>query len=174
MVRSIWWVTSQEAEAEPAAPGTGLLVVHHSRTGSTDRLCQAALQAAGAVLSGPDVAVVARDAFQAGPQDVLSAGGILMCTPARFGYMSGALKDFLERIYHPCLQHTRGLPYALIVKGDTDVDGAVASVERIVAGLGWRRVLPVVAAVGDVTPEHLEAAAELGETLAAGIEAGIF
>lgn len=88
--------------------------------------------------------------------------------------MSGAIKDFFERIYHPCLDKTRGLPYALIVKGDTDVDGAVASVERIATGLTWRRVLPVLKVVGPVESEHREAAAELGASLAAGIEAGIF
>jgi hypothetical protein len=88
--------------------------------------------------------------------------------------MSGALKDFFERIYHPCLERTRGLPYGLLVKGDTDVDGAVSSVHRVVAGLGWRLALPVVAVVGDIAPADVEAAAELGGGLAAGIEAGIF
>lgn len=113
-------------------------------------------------------------AFDAGPEDVLWAKGILLATPARFGYMSGALKDFFERIYHPCLEHTRGLPYGLIVKGDTDVDGAVASVERIATGLAWRRVLPVLRVVGDSTDEDREAAVELGASLAAGLEAAVF
>ena len=98
----------------------------------------------------------------------------LLATPARFGSMSGALKDFFERIYHPCLERSRGLPYGLLVKGDTDVDGAVSSVERIVVGLGWRLALPVVAVVGEVTDADLDAAAELGAGLVAGIEAGIF
>jgi multimeric flavodoxin WrbA len=114
------------------------------------------------------------DAFDAGPEEVMVAQGVLLATPARFGYMSGALKDFLERVYHPCLDRTRGMAYSLIVKGDTDVTGAVSSVERIVAGLGWRMVLPVLAVVGDIGPEDLEAAAELGGSLAAGVEAGIF
>lgn len=113
-------------------------------------------------------------AFDAGPEDVLWAKGILLATPARFGYMSGALKDFFERIYHPCLEHTRGLPYGLIVKGDTDVDGAVSSVERIATGLAWRRVLPVLRVVGDSTDEDREAAVELGASLAAGLEAAVF
>jgi multimeric flavodoxin WrbA len=73
--------------------------------------------------------------FAAGPDDVVWADGILLGTPANFGYMSGALKDFFERVYHPCLELTIGRPYGLFVKGDTDADGAVASVERIVAGL---------------------------------------
>jgi NAD(P)H-dependent FMN reductase len=114
------------------------------------------------------------DAFAAGPEDVLSANGVILGTPARFGYMSGAMKDFLERVYHPCLDRTPGLPWALFVKGDTDTSGAAASVERIVAGLRWRRVLPVLEVVGPITGEAAEAAQELGGAFAAGLEAGIF
>ncbi|MDR3650126.1 MAG: hypothetical protein P4L20_13615 [Acidimicrobiales bacterium] len=84
------------------------------------------------------------------------------------------MKDFFERIYHPCLDHTVGLPYALLVKGDTDVDGAVASVERIATGLRWRRVLPPVTVVGVIGEPEVAAATELGATLGAGLAAGIF
>jgi NAD(P)H-dependent FMN reductase len=149
-----------------------LLAVHHSRTGRTQELHDAALVAARE--AAPDLPIRVLGAFEAGPDDVMWARGLLLATPARFGYMSGALKDFFERIYHPCLDRTRGLPYALIVKGDTDVDGAVSSVQRIVVGLAWRLARPVLAVVGDVGPEHLEAAVELGGGLAAGLEAGIF
>ena len=114
------------------------------------------------------------DAFSAGPDDVRWADGVLVATPARFGYMSGACKDFFERIYYPCLEETPGLPYALMVKGDTDVDGAVSSVERITAGLRWRLVLPALTVVGELTTPALAAAEELGATMAAGLEAGIF
>ncbi|MGO9197909.1 MAG: NAD(P)H-dependent oxidoreductase [Acidimicrobiales bacterium] len=114
------------------------------------------------------------DAFAADAEDVLSANGVILGTPARFGYMSGAMKDFLERIYHPCLDKTVGLPWALFVKGDTDTSGAAASVERIVTALKWRRVLPILEVVGAITPESAEAAQELGGAFAAGLEAGIF
>jgi multimeric flavodoxin WrbA len=148
-------------------------VVHHSRTGSTEELTDAAVAAASAAV-GEHFPVRVHDAFEASAEDVLRAQGVLIATPARFGYMSGAIKDFFERIYHPCLEKTRGQPYALIVKGDTDVDGAVASVERIATGLTWRRVLPVLKVVGTVEADDRQAAAELGASLAAGIEAGIF
>lgn len=151
----------------------GLLVVEHSRRGTTRQLSEAAVDAARRAMQGA-MEVRVRDAFDAGPDDLAGARGVLLATPARFGYMSGALKDFFERVYHPCLETTRGLPYALVVKGDTDVDGAVSSVERIVAGMRWRQVLPPIRVVGDVGPRHLEEAAELGAALAAGVEAGIF
>ena len=146
-----------------------LLVVHHSRSGSTAGLRDEVLAGAAEV----DVEVRSVGAFDAGTEDVLWAEAVLLCTPANFGYMSGALKDFFERVYHECLDRTVGLPDALLVKGDTDVAGAVASVERIVAGLQWRRLLPPVTVVGDVTATDQAAARELGSTVAAYLEAGI-
>jgi len=156
-----------------AEDGRHLLVVFHSRTGTTQVLCDRAVQGA-TMAAEQDVTVRVLEAFAAGPDDVLWAHGVLLVTPANFGYMSGALKDFFERIFHPCLDRTVGLPYALVVKGDTDVDGAVASVERIATGLRWRRALPPVAVVGTIDPADEERAAELGATLAAGLGAGIF
>ena len=137
------------------------------------RLVDAAVDAAAvAVVEAVDVRVAS--AFDAGPDDVTWCGAVLLATPARFGYMSGALKDFFERIYHPCLDRTAGLPYVLLVKGDTDVDGAVASVERIATGLHWRRALPPVAVVGEAGDADLAQATELGAAFSAGLAAGIF
>jgi multimeric flavodoxin WrbA len=152
-----------------------LAVVRHSRSGSTDVLCDAAIGAARAVTDTTTaVEIRVRGAFDAGPGDVDWADALLLATPANFGYMSGALKDFFERIYHHCLGPTTGLPYALIVKGDTDVDGAVASVQKIATGLGWNLVLPPVTVVGVITDADVDRAAELGATLAAGLGEAIF
>jgi hypothetical protein len=166
-------VNDQSAPGGEAGTRRHLLVVFHSRTGSTQLLCDAATAAATAA-AGDEVTLRVLGAFTAEPDDVLWAHGLLLVTPANFGYMSGAMKDFLERVYHPCLERTAGLPYALMVKGDTDVDGAVTSVERIVAGLRWRRVLPPVTVVGAIGPGDLDRAAEQGATLAAGLAADVF
>jgi len=154
-----------------AAPG--LLVVSHSRAGSTAALCGAAVRAARDAV-GDEVAVRELGAFDAGPEDVVWSDALLLCTPANFGYMSGAVKDFFERVYYPCLERTVGLPYALVAKGSTDVDGAIASVQRIAAGLRWRLVLAPVAVVGDAGPDDVARVEELGATFAAGVAAGIF
>jgi multimeric flavodoxin WrbA len=124
--------------------------------------------------AGPRSEVVGLDCFEAGAEDLAGAAGILLGTPARFGYMSGAMKDFLERIYYSCLEAGLRLPYGLFVKGDTDTSGAVQSVERIVSGLAWRRVLPVLEVVGETTEEQRRAAEELGAAFVAGIESGVF
>jgi len=152
-----------------------LLIVFQSRSGGTQRLVDAA-EAGGRLAlegtSGADLQV--KHAFDTTPDDVLGASAILIATPANFGYMSGAVKDFFERVYHPCLDQTGGMPYSLIVKGDTDTDGAAASVQRIAIGMGWRQALPPLLVVGELGESDVERAHELGATLAAGMESGIF
>ena len=156
----------------PAADATGhLLVVWSSRGGSTRRLVDAVLAGAtDPAIEGVEV----RDphATDAGPDDVRWADGLIVATPTHFGALAGLVKDWLERIYHPCLDHTRGLPYAVVTKGDTDVDGTIRQLEPIAAGLGWRQALPPLLVVGDLTDEHLAAATELGGTMAAGLAYG--
>ena len=39
-------------------------------------------------------------AFEAKASDILQSDGIIFGTPANFGYMSGALKDFFDRNYY--------------------------------------------------------------------------
>jgi len=150
-----------------------LLVVYHSRSGGTQAMTDAVV--AGATtddVEGVDVRV--QRAFDTGVDDVRWSDAIVIGTPENFGYMSGAMKDFFERIYYVLLEETRGLPYALFVKASTDGDGAVRSVEKIVTGLRWKQALPPVVVVGALRDEHLEQCHELGLTLAAGLEAGIF
>jgi multimeric flavodoxin WrbA len=138
------------------------------------RLVEAAAAGARAALGTEGATLEVRHAFDTGPEDVKGAMGVLIATPANFGYMSGAVKDFFERIYHPCLEETLGMRYTMIVKGDTDVDGAAGSIERIAKGMSWRLALPALLVVGGIDDSHTEAAQELGATFAAGLEAGIF
>jgi multimeric flavodoxin WrbA len=150
-----------------------LLVVYHSRSGGTQALADAAIAGAESdEIDGVEVRV--KHAFDATVDDVRWCGGIVLGTPENFGYMSGALKDFFERIYYTLLDETRGLPYALFVKGGHDGEGAVRSVERIVTGLGWRAVLAPVLVVGELDDDARERCHELGITFAAGLEAGVF
>jgi len=143
-----------------------LLVVSHSQTGGTAALVAAFLTGArDEQIEG--VTVVERDALDASPDDVLAADAIVLATPENFGYMSGALKYFFDRIYEPCREHTRGRPYALIIKARDDGQGAQRSVERIVTGLAWRATRPPLIVLGPVTGADLDAATELGMTVAA-------
>ncbi len=122
--------------------------------------------------------MVVREALEAGADDVLAADGVLLGTPANFGYMSGALKHFFDSVF---LQAGGALggdgagapggdgkkPYGLWVHGRYDTTGAVRSVQSIVQALPWRPAADVLEVLGDVDDEALAAAYELGGTLAA-------
>ncbi|MEC9395630.1 MAG: NAD(P)H-dependent oxidoreductase [Actinomycetota bacterium] len=155
-----------------------LLVVFHSASGSTARLVEAAVDGARdpeiIEATGMSVDVRMLGALEAGVEDVLAADGYLLGTPENFGYMSGALKDFFDRTYYPCLEHTRGRPYGLIVKAGDGGAAAVDAVAPLATGLEWRPVLEPVVASGDLCDDHLAAARMLGATLAGGIAAGIW
>ena len=156
-----------------ADPTRHLLVVFQSRSGGTESLANAAI--AGATSADiDDVKVRVRRAFDAGADDVRWSDGVLLGTPENFGYMSGAIKDFFERIYYELLEETRGLPYTLFVKGGHNGEGAVRSIEKITTGLAWRSALPPVVVVGDIDDAALARCTELGLTFAAGLEAGVF
>ena len=121
-----------------------------------------------------DTTVRALIAWDADADDVLWCDGIILGTTENFGYMSGAIKDFLERIYYPCLELTEGKPVALFVKGGLDGQGAKTSVERILVGLKWKFIQPPLVMKGDFQPSFLSQCETLGTTMAAGLEAGIY
>jgi NAD(P)H-dependent FMN reductase len=145
-----------------------LLVVHHTTSPRLQGLLEAVLSGAGDEAI-QNVTVLARPALAATAIDVLDADGYLLGTPANLGYMSGALKHFLDQIYYPCLEATVGRPYGLYVHGDSDTTGAVRAVEAIARGLGWRRAQAPVAVLGDPNREDLQACWELGAAMAAGL-----
>ena len=150
-----------------------LLIVYHSQSGSTSRMAEAVIRGA----NNPDienVEVRVRDALDATPGDVLWADGYVFGTPENFGYMSGALKYFFDRIYYPCLDKIGGRPYALFIRAGNDGSGALSSISRIVSGLAIKEVQEPVLIAGDFDESRLPECEELGMALAAGLEAGVF
>ena len=154
-------------------PDAKLLVIWHSNSGATQEMVDAVLAGCRDPEAG-DVEVRDVHALEATADDVLWCDGVILGTPAHFGYMSGALKHFFDTTFKALVKETRGLPYALFVKGRNDTDGAVSAVQKIVAGLAWKEALPPLKVVGDLTDDHLAAATELGQTMAAGLAMGIF
>ncbi len=150
-----------------------LLVVAHAPSANTLRLAEAVLRGArNPEIDG--VAVRHPPPLEAGPADVLGADALVLGTTENLGYMSGALKDFFDRIYYPCLDRTRGLSYALYIRAGHDGTGTRRAVETIVTGLGWRAVREPLLCRGewqDTFPGDCE---ELGMLMAAGLEAGVF
>ena len=88
--------------------------------------------------------------------------------------MSGALKYFLDRVYYECIDKIDGKPYALFVRAGNDGTGAIASVSRILTGLSVKEVQDPVLIAGDFDDSRLGECEELGMTMAAGLEAGVF
>jgi len=121
-----------------------------------------------------DVEVRVVDPLEATPEDLLWADALILGTPENFGYMSGAIKYFLDRVYYPCLDRVNGKPYALFVRAGNDGSGAISSIERIVKGLALKQVQEPVLIAGDFDESRLEECVELGMTMAAGLSAGVF
>jgi multimeric flavodoxin WrbA len=145
-----------------------LLIVHHTPSPFMQAMLEAVVSGANhEEIEGVDVVV--RPALSATAVDVLEADGYLLGTPANLGYMSGALKHFFDQIYYPVLDATHKRPYALYVHGNEGVEGAVRAVDSVTTGLRWQRVADPLTVVGEPGRADLEAARELGATVAAGL-----
>ena len=150
-----------------------LLIVAHAPSPNTEALLRAVLEGA----ADPGVEGVRPRAIAplaAGPDDVLAADAVILGTTENFGYMSGALKDFFDRVYYPCLERTRGLPYALYIRAGSDGTGTRRAVEAITTGLGWRAVRPPLLCQGAWDEAFVDQARELGTLVAAGLDAGLW
>ena len=149
-----------------------LLIVYHSQTGNTKAMAEAAWQGAtDPLIEGVEVSL--KTAPDAGPEELLAAQGLLLGTPENFGYMSGGMKDFLDRTFYPVEGKLRPLPYAIFISAGNDGQGALQAIRRIAGGYPFVEVQEPVIARGEVAP-HLPACRELGMALAAGLEAGIY
>ena len=104
-----------------------LLIVYHSKTGNTEALAQAAYAGAtDELIEAVDVRLLR--AHDAGPADLLWADALLLGTPENFGYMSGAMKDFLDRTFYEVEGRIAALPYAIFVSAGNDGSGAVRAI----------------------------------------------
>jgi hypothetical protein len=150
-----------------------LLIVAHVPSDNTRALRDAVVRGATAGdIDGVEVSV--RTPFEAGPDDVKAAQAIILGTTENLGYMSGALKDFFDRVYYPCLEETQGLPYALYIRAGHDGTGTRRGVETIVTGLRWRAVAEPLVCRGEWDDGFLGQCEDLGTLVAAGLGAGVF
>jgi multimeric flavodoxin WrbA len=160
-----------------------LLIVHHSQTGGTLQMAQAAADSATAE-GGVQVRLL--HASQAGPDDVLDADGYLFATPENLAAISGQLKDFFDRCYYPALERLNGRPYASLICAGSDGHNAARQIERIATGWRLKAVAePLIVCTHAQTPEailapkhigedELMACRALGESMAAGLALGVF
>lgn len=150
-----------------------ILIIYGGHVGGrVEKLTQAVVT--GAAQLEDEVSVRSLHALQAGVDDLLWADGLLIGSPEHFGYMAGAVKDFMDRTFYPVEGKRLGLPYAVFISAGNDGTGAAASIERIALGYRWKPIAPALIIRGEPTPADLAACQELGQTLAAGLTTGIF
>ncbi len=149
-----------------------LLIVYHTGGVKTAEMAAAVERGARGAVAEGEVLVVVKRCAEAGPEDLLAADALILGTPENFGYMSGMMKDFLERVFYPCEGKVEGRAWALFVGAGQDGAGAVSSVERIVTGLRMKKSHEPVIGLRELTPEVLARCEELGATFAAGLSVG--
>lgn len=158
-----------------------LLIVYHTQTGGTESLAAAAMLGASGI---SETQTIVKRAADAHAEDLLAADGLLLGTAENFGYMSGMLKDFFDRVYYTCENKVMARPYSVFVCAGNDGTGAMREVDRIVTGLRMKKVHPGVIARrvggmagssrGQLDPADIAQVQELGATLAAGLAFGVF
>ncbi len=147
-----------------------LLIVHHTPSPAMHSMFTSVREGA----TDPQiigVEVVTRPALTATAVDVLKADAVVVGSPVNLGYISGALKHFFDTIYYPCLEETRGKPFAGYLHGNDDATGALRALDIITTGLQWKHVRPMLVLTGAPSGADLEACWELGATVSAGIAA---
>ena len=150
-----------------------MLIVYHSKTGNTRTMAEAIFRGATSkAITGVEVRTLR--AADAGPDDLLWANTMIIGTPENFGYLSGAIKDFLDRTFYEVEGKLAPLPYALFVSAGNDGSGAVRAMERIANGYPFIAVQAPLIVKGEPTREHLEACEELGAAIAMGTQLAIF
>lgn len=154
----------------PETPST-LLIVYHSQSGRTERLAREIEAGARRVES---IAVEITRPRQVTVEDLRDCRVLVICSPEYFGYMAGGIKDLFDRTYELARDHTIGKSYAVVISAGNDGTGALQSIERIILGYRMRKVQEPIIVRGPITPEDLVRCRELGETLAAGMDLGIY
>ena len=150
-----------------------LLIVYHSGSGRTAQLADAVRRGAGHE-DVESVEVRFLSAFEAGPDDLRDADGVIFGTPENFGYMSGALKDFFDRTFYAVEGEIKNPPYGIFISAGNDGTGALTAIRRIVRGFPMNEVQEPVIARGELTEQDLENAEMLGAALAFGLDANVY
>ena len=113
-------------------------------------------------------------AQEADAKDLIWADGLILGTPENFGYMSGMMKDFFERTFYEVEGKISPLPFAMFISAENDGTGAELSIERIAKGYPLIKVQPSIINTGELTSATVLKCEELGTSMAAGLEMGLF
>ena len=152
-----------------------LLIIAHTPSPNTKLMANALLEGANNNVV-EDVSVTLVSPLECDSEMVLQSDGLILFTTENFGYMSGLLKDFFERVYYPCLNEPKrneAKPFALVIKAGLDGTGTQTSVSKITKGLNWRQVQETTLCKGEFKQSFVDRCRHLGLTIAASIDAEI-
>lgn len=148
----------------------GLLLVHHSQSGT----CAALAREAAAGIAEAGLSCARYRAVDAGSEELAGASGLLLVCAENSGRLAGGAKDFLDRIFYPLMARERVLPYALVVSAGNDGRGAVAEAQRILRGIPFTEALEPLIIRGLPGPNDYQQVRELAAGFATGLDMGIF
>ncbi|SDG07605.1 NADPH-dependent FMN reductase [Limimonas halophila] len=154
-------------------PAKRLLIVAHAPSPNTQRLLDAVVRGAQSA-DIESVEVVAKRPFDADAEDVRAADAVILGTPENLGYMSGALKDFFDRIFYAVGEDTEALPYAAYIRAGKDGTGTYNAIRSITTGLRWRPIQEPMILHGEWQEAFVGQCEELGTLVATGLDMGIY
>ncbi len=142
-----------------------ILVVYHTFSGNTEKLANAFADGARAV-TGSDVVV--KKVTDVTPDDVQKADGLAFGTPNTFGGMSGAMREFFDRMW-PLHEQTAGRPAAIFT---TENEGQTGAIDEIRKFFGFYKLKEVAGGLTVSAPvdDNTDMCYELGRTLAKTVQ----
>jgi multimeric flavodoxin WrbA len=150
-----------------------ILIIYHTQSSNTQKMAEAV--AAGAA-SIKNTKVVLKKAKDATIEDLILCDGIIIGSPEYFGYMAGMIKDFFDRTYEAAKGKTKIVkkPYTVFVSAGNDGRNARDQIERICLGYSFKKVYEPLILRGLPEKEGLKKCREIGQTIAAGCDLGIY
>ena len=152
-------------------PTKNLLIIAHCPSENLARLRDGLIS--GVKKAGADLTLTAAAPLDAGVDELMQADGVVLLTPENLSYMSGAMKDWFDRVYYPVLDDKQGLPCIAIVRAGHDGTGTVRALETITTGLRWRWVQEPMVLRGTWQEAWLNEIADIGEAIATALSEGI-
>jgi flavorubredoxin len=148
-----------------------ILIIYHSQGGTMEGMAHRLARGAS---QEENISVNLKKAGEADLDDLLNCDAIAIGSPEYFGTMAGMIKDFFDRTFEAAQQRTIGLPYSVFVCAGNDGRGALSQIDRLAAGYTWKKVQEHIRIVGTPTEQDYDKLEILGQTLAAGVDFGIF
>ena len=112
--------------------------------------------------------------LKANKNHVIQSNGILIGTSENLGSMSGATKDFFDRIYYEVFDKTNGLPVAVWIRAGHDGTGTSRQIKSIINGLKWKLVQEILICKGPWDEKFVDECTDMSLGFAYGIEQNIF